>query len=56
VNITEKYLEALKTIDDWVQVSECAIKVGELYPELLEKANREAVNQANDRINRVRLD
>lgn len=43
-----KYLDALKTFDDWVIVSEWAERFGELYPELLEKANREAVNQAND--------
>lgn len=48
MNITEQYLEALKQIDDWVLVSEWAIKVGELYPELLEKANQEAARQAND--------
>lgn len=43
-----KYLEALKTFDDWVIVSEWAQRFGELYPELLEKANLEAENQAND--------
>ena len=48
MNITEQYLEALKTIDDWVTVSEWAVKVGELYPDLLAKANEEARNQAND--------
>lgn len=44
----EKYLEALQTFDDWVLVSEWAQRFGEIYPELLEKANREAENQAND--------
>jgi hypothetical protein len=43
-----KYLEALKSFDDWVIVSEWAQKVGEMYPDLLEKANREAENQAQD--------
>lgn len=43
-----KYLEALKTFDDWVIVSEWAQRFGERYPDLLEKANREAENQAND--------
>ena len=38
MNITEKYLEALKPLTDWVIVSEWAIKVGELYPDILEKA------------------
>lgn len=44
----EKYLDALKTFDDWVIVSEWAQRFGELYPELLEKANLEAKNQANE--------
>lgn len=48
MNITEKYLVALKQIEGWAQVSEWAVKVGELYPDLLEKAEREAANQAND--------
>ncbi len=48
MNITEKYLEALKSFDDWVTVSEWAMRFGELYPDLLEKANNEAENQAND--------
>ena len=42
-----KYLEALKTFDDWVIVSEWAIRVGEKYPELLDKANKEAEKQSN---------
>lgn len=48
MKIHEKYLEALKTFDNFVTVSEWAIKVGEVYPDLLEKANQEARNQAND--------
>ena len=48
MSITEQYLEALKAMDEWVLVSEWAVKVGELYPDLLEKANQEAANQAND--------
>jgi len=44
----EQYLEALKTFDEWVTVSTWAEKVGELYPELLEAANKQAQNQAND--------
>lgn len=43
-----KYLEALKSFDDWVIVSEWAQRFGDLYPDLLEKANLEAENQAND--------
>jgi len=35
----QKYLEALKTFNDWVIVSEWATKVGEVYPDLLEEAN-----------------
>ncbi|RLA48422.1 MAG: HNH endonuclease [Gammaproteobacteria bacterium] len=48
MNITEKYLEALKAIGDWVIISEWAIRFGESYPEILEKAEKEAVNQANE--------
>ncbi len=44
---SQKYLEALKSFDDWTVVSEWAIKVGEIYPDLLETANRQASNQAN---------
>jgi hypothetical protein len=45
---SQKYLEALKTFDDWVIVSEWAVRVGELYPDILEAANEQAANQAND--------
>lgn len=48
MNIREKYLEALKNLDDWVIVSDWAKKVGETYPDLLAKAEIEASNQAND--------
>ena len=48
MNMHEKYLEALKLTDGWVKVSEWAIKVGERFPEVLEKAEKEAVNQANE--------
>ncbi|AKF24658.1 hypothetical protein YH65_04110 [Sulfurovum lithotrophicum] len=45
---TQKYLEALKTFDDWVIVSSWAVRVGELYPDILDAANEQAANQAND--------
>jgi len=48
LNITRKYLEALKSYDGWVIVSDWAIRFGELYPDLLEKANQEAAGQAQD--------
>lgn len=44
MKINEKYLVAIKTLDDYITVSEWAIEVGESYPELLEKANKEAKN------------
>lgn len=47
-NISDKYLDALKLMTNWVTVSEWAIKFCELYPDLLEKANREAANQKNE--------
>lgn len=46
MKIKEKYVEALKQIDDWVKVSDWAIKVGEVYPDLLEKAEQDAAGQA----------
>jgi hypothetical protein len=48
MKIYEKYLEALKTFDDWVIVSEWAKRFGELNPDLLEKANKEAEKQVNE--------
>ena len=48
MNISEKYLDALKKIGDWVIVSDWAASFGELYPDILEKADREAANQASD--------
>lgn len=48
MSITGQYLDALKHIDGFVLVSEWAVKVGELYPDSLEKANQEAKKQAND--------
>lgn len=48
MTISDKYLEALKTFNDYVLVSQWAEKVAELYPDLLKKANKEAQNQAND--------
>ena len=43
-SISENYLDTLRIISDWTTVSDWAIKVGELYPELLVKANEEAKN------------
>ncbi|MBL7716609.1 MAG: hypothetical protein JNL01_14185 [Bdellovibrionales bacterium] len=40
--VSEKYIDALRAINGWTTVSDWAIKVGEIYPELLEKANQEA--------------
>ncbi len=45
---SQKYLEALKSFDGWVIVSEWAVRVGELYPEILKEANEQAANQANE--------
>ena len=44
-SINEKYLTALKQIDSWTTVYDWALKVGELFPELLEKANAQAKQQ-----------
>ena len=48
MKIKDKYLEVLKTMDEWAPVSEWAIKVGEVYPEILAKAEVQAANQAQD--------
>ncbi len=47
MNISQKYLEAIKALDDWVIVSVWAEKVGEMYPDLLQEANLQAESQAN---------
>lgn len=48
MKINEKYLEALKTFNELVTVSEWAQRVGEIYPDLLEKAEKEALAQKNE--------
>lgn len=48
MKIYEKYIEALKTFTVFVTVYEWAQKVSELYPDLLEKAEKEARAQKQD--------
>lgn len=48
MKIVEKYLEAIKTFTDYVTISDWAIKFSEMYPDELEKANKQATNQKND--------
>lgn len=48
MTISDKYLEALKTLSDWVIVSEWAKKFAELYPDEYAKAEEQARNQKND--------
>ena len=48
MKIKEKYIEALKALDDWVIISEWAAKVAEMYPEILARADIQAANQAHD--------
>lgn len=43
-SMNEKYLEALRQINGWTTVSNWAIKFGEIFPELLAKAHKEAEN------------
>lgn len=45
LKIRDKYLEVLKTFTDSVTISEWAIKFSEMYPDELEKANQQALNQ-----------
>jgi hypothetical protein len=42
MSIAKKYLDALELLNDWTTVSDWAIKFGEIFPELLVKANKEA--------------
>lgn len=48
MRIHEKYAEALKTFAEYVTVHEWAQKVCELYPDLLEKAEKEAQAQKQE--------
>lgn len=48
MKINEKYLEALKTFDEFVPVSVWAEKFAKMYPDELEKANEQAKNQKID--------
>ena len=48
MKIHEKYLEALKTFDDFVTVSEWAVKVAERYPDILETADEQVKEHIND--------
>ncbi|WP_282134989.1 hypothetical protein [Seonamhaeicola maritimus] len=48
MRIHEKYTEALKSFTEFVTVHEWAQRVGELYPQLLEKAEKEAQAQKQD--------
>jgi hypothetical protein len=46
-SISQIYLDALRSFEGWMTVSDWAIKVGEFYPEILEKADREAKAHEN---------
>jgi hypothetical protein len=48
MSLDKKYLEALKATEGWVKVSEWAIRVGKLFPDVLEKAEIQAANQASE--------
>ncbi|PHQ90551.1 MAG: HNH endonuclease [Sulfurimonas sp.] len=48
MKIHEKYLEVLKTFSDFVTVSEWAVKFSQMYPDELQRANRQAENQKVD--------
>ena len=47
-SISQLYLDALKTIEGWATVSEWALKVGDTYPDLLDKAEKEARAYKNE--------
>lgn len=44
----DKYVEALKSIDGWIEISEWGLRVSEIYPELLEEAIDQAEKQKTD--------
>jgi len=48
MKLHEKYLKALEDNGDWLTVSEWALKVADLYPEILVNAEKDAVNQKNE--------
>jgi len=48
MTINEKYLEALKTLDGWVTISEWAQKFADMYPDQLAKAEKQAAGQKNE--------
>ena len=45
---TQKYLNSLKKCEKWVTVLEWAEKVSELYPEILEDANKQVQSHATE--------
>ena len=48
LTISQKYLETLKSSQDWLTVSDWAIRVGTMFPEILESANKDAEGQKNE--------
>ena len=44
MKISEKYLETLKSINDWTTVSDWTIQFAKQYPDLLAKAQEEAIH------------
>lgn len=50
ISISQKYLEALNAIDGWTTVLECAMKVGEVFPDVLKNVNRDAQREKNENI------
>lgn len=47
-SINEKYLHALSLTNDWLTVSEWAMRVADTYPDLLANADAQAAKQKND--------
>lgn len=48
MSISKTYLNVLKAMNSWVTVSEWAVKVGEVHPDLLAKAELEAQGHKNE--------
>jgi hypothetical protein len=47
-SVSEIYIDALRTLNGWVTVSEWAFQVGKKFPDILEKTEREAKAHKNE--------
>ena len=55
MNKREKYVEALRSLGQWVTIAEWGDKVCEMYPELLEEAEKQASEQKHATTGRIEI-